>query len=208
MILACLLGVGCALGGAPVSDGRLAAGEPAAGVEASEVWRTASHDGANCLYLLLTLSGRKADYQQVTAALQESGRGENLAGLREAAHHLGLDVSVYQWGPRRLANAPGPVIAYMDSYKGEGGYFTLVFQATELNCYLIRGSSASIQELGVDDFRRAWSGYVLAPTEPPPSRMPELLSCGVGVLFLAGYGWFRARPTLATLPAGAQPQVP
>jgi hypothetical protein len=208
MVLACVLGVGCALLSAHGHAGRLTAGEPLPSKEETPgAWRKASRDGANCLYLMLSLSGRKVDYADVTAAIEASGRGSNLAGLRDAARRLGLETSVYQWGPGTLARAPGPVIAYMDTYQGEDGYFSLVFQATDVNCSLVNGANVTFQDLRAEDFRQVWSGYVLAPTEPPHSRMPELLSCGMGILILAGYGWLRARPALATLPAGGQSRV-
>jgi len=193
MVLACVLGAGCVLLSAHGHAGRLTAGEPLPNKEEIPgIWRKASHDGANCLYLMLSLSGRKVDYADVKAAIEANERGNNLAGLREAARRLGLETSVYQWGPGTLARAPGPMIAYMDSYQGEDGYFTLVFQATNVNYSLVNGAHVTLQDLRAEDFRQVWSGYVLARTEPPHSRMPELLSCGMGVLILAGYGWFRA----------------
>jgi hypothetical protein len=197
-VLACVLGAGCALLSVPTPAGRLAADEARpAPREAPGAWRTRSHDGANCLHLLLALHGRKVDYADVTAALEASGQGDSLLGLRDAARRLGLDVSVYHWGPRQLADSPSPVIVHMDSYSKEGGYFVLVFGTTESSCSLVHGASATLEQFGEEEFRHVWSGYVLAPTQPAPSRQPALLSCAVGVLILAAYGWFRVRPALA-----------
>lgn len=208
MLLAWLLGAGWFLGPAYDVTGRLAAGEPLPDQgQTPGVWRTASHDGATCLQLLLFLSGRKVDYADVTAALEASGRGHSLAGLRDAAQRLGLQAAVYHWRPSQLVHAPGPVIVGLDHYNGQGGYFTLVFRATEDKCYLVDGPTATIQEVGAENFRHAWSGYVLAAA-PPHSRQVELLSCGIAVLILAGYGWFRARRALAMPVAGARSQVP
>jgi hypothetical protein len=208
MLLACVLGAGCALLSVQGPVGRLAAGEslPDKG-ETPGIWRKPSHDGANCLCLLLSLSGRKVDYADVVAAVEASGRGNTLAGLRDAAQRFGLDTSIYQWGPSTLTHAPGPVIAYMDTYQEEGGYFTLVFQATDADCILVHGANATLEDRRAEDFRQVWSGYVLAPTQPRRSRKPELLSCGMGVLILAGYGWFRARRALTTAAAGSASQV-
>jgi hypothetical protein len=197
-VLAWVLGAACALLSAHAPAGRLAADEARpAPREAPGAWRTRSHDGANCLYLLLARSGRKVDYADVTAALEARGRSNSLVGLRDAARRLGLDASVYHWGPRQLARAPSTVILYMDSNDAEGGYFALVFETGEGRFSLVNGSTATLEQLGAEDFRHFWSGYVLAPTQPAPSRQPELLSCGIGVLILAGYGWFRVRPALA-----------
>jgi hypothetical protein len=83
----------------------------------------------------------------------------------------------------------------------------LVFQAIEKKCDTVDGANVTIQQLDAEDFRHLWSGYVLAPTQSAPSRMPELLSCGVGAFILAGYGWFRIRRALAVQAAGAKSQV-
>lgn len=204
-VLACVLGVGCALLSDHSPAGRLAADEARpAPQEAPGAWRTRNHEGANCLYLLLALSGRKVDYADVTAALAASEQGNTLLGLRDAARRLGLDASVYHWGPRQLARAPSPVIVYMDSYSKEGGYFVLVFESTENSCSLVNGASATLEQFGAEEFRHVWSGYVLAPTQAAPSRQPELLACGIAVLILAAYGWFRIRPSLAVHWAPAQ----
>jgi hypothetical protein len=205
MVLACVLGAGCALLLAPSPVGRLAADEPPpTRWEAPGAWRTASHDGANSLYLFLALSGRKADYAEVTAALEATGRSNSLVGLRDAARRLGLDASVYEWRPSQLDRAQSPVISLMDTYNGEGTYFALVFEFTGDTYSLIDGSSATVQQLRAEDFRHVWTGYVLAPTQPAPSRHAELLSCGIGALILAGYGWFRARPTWVVRSAGGR----
>jgi hypothetical protein len=208
MVMACVLGASCALLPAHGPTGHLAAGEPQpTREEPPGVWRTASRDGANCLYLFLALAGRKVDYQDVKAALEGGGRGSSLADLQDAARRLGLDASVYQWWPSQLIHAPSPVIAYMDNDKGEGGYFMLVLQATDRRCYVINGANATIEEQGADDFRHAWSGFVLAPTQPAPSPKVELLSYGISGIILAGYGWFRVRRALAVPVSCARSQV-
>jgi hypothetical protein len=208
MLLACVLGVGCTLLPVHGLAGGLAAAEPLPdGGETPGVWRTTSHEGANCLYLLLLLSGRKADYGDVTAAIHATNSENSLAGLREAAQRLGLDTTVYRWQPHELAHAPCPVIAFVDNYDGEGGYFALIFQTTDANCSLVTGPNATFVDLRAEDFRQVWSGYVLAPTQPTRSQTPELLSSGAGVLILAAYGWLRARRVLATPVDNAQSQV-
>jgi hypothetical protein len=207
MLLACVLGAICALLPDHGHAGRLAAGEPLLDRgETPAVWRTPSHDGANCLYLLLALSGRNVDYHDVTAAVEASGRGSNLAGLRDAARRLGLETSVYQWRPGQLIHAPSPVIAYLDSYNGEGGYFTLVFEATERDYCLVNGAKVTVEDLRTEDFCHVWSGYVLAPTQPHRWKA-ERLSYGISIIVLAGYAWFRLRGVLAVPGAGARSRV-
>jgi len=201
MILGCVLGAGWALLPIPGHAGRLAAGETRG------IWRTQEQDGANCLYLFLSLAGRKVDYADVTTALEATGRGKSLIGLRDAAQRLGLDVTIYHWGPGQLIHAPTPVIAHLDSYNGVGGSFVLIVQDFNTHCDTVNGANATLQELGAEDFRHLWSGYVLAPTQPEPSRTPELLSCGIGALILAGYGWFRIRRALPVAVPSARSAV-
>jgi hypothetical protein len=208
IILACLLGAGWALLPIDGQASRCAAEEPltVAG-EVPAAWRKQDHDGANCLYLFLALSGRKVDYAEVTAALEATGRGRSLAGLREAAQRLGLNASIYRWGPSQLVHSRCPVIAHLDSYDGQGGSFVLVFKSFETHCDTVNGANATLQELRAEDFRRVWSGYVLAPTLPAPSRKAELLSCGMGALILVGYGWFRVRRVVTLPGTGARSSV-
>jgi hypothetical protein len=101
------------------------------------------------------------------------------------------------------------VIAYMDNYRGEGGSFALVFSTNDTNCYMVNGTIVTIEEIPMEAFRQLWTGYVLAPPHsvPSPSQEAKYLSCGMGVVVLAGYVWWRARPALALRAASARSEA-
>jgi hypothetical protein len=156
-------------------------------------WRTGAYDAvndaANCLYLQLAIDGHPVDYGRVREAVLAKGSAVSMVALREAAGRCGLPMKIVRCGPDGLRRMPKPAIVYMYGRRN-GGRFALLYNLNDEQCGLVTGSTVCIQQLGVDDFRRDWSGFALVRDH----RDDGWLSAIVGSLILiAGYSGWRLR---------------
>jgi ABC-type bacteriocin/lantibiotic exporter with double-glycine peptidase domain len=161
--------------------------EPSPGKEVSLAdWRSSSNDGVNCLYLQLAILGYAVDYPRVREAIYP-GQGEvSIATLRDAATRCGLRMRIVRCNVEELKRMPKPVITYLHDDR-KGGTFVLLNHLGEQKCGLILGSTVSLEEMSIDQFRRDWSGVALIPDSPHGGWRNSI---AISFVLLAGYfGW-------------------
>jgi ABC-type bacteriocin/lantibiotic exporter with double-glycine peptidase domain len=154
------------------------------------LWRIPQNDGLNCLYMLFKLHGKSIDYATLKSAFEGSDHGVSLGRLRDIGRESGLSMSVYKCRPMDLARAGRPVVAFIEGSEGLGGSFDLILDVDESRCLLIDGGGAYLSEVPIDQFRRSWSGYVLAVDSP--GWTTPALSAGAGGLAAVGFCCFIA----------------
>jgi ABC-type bacteriocin/lantibiotic exporter with double-glycine peptidase domain len=141
------------------------------------------------LYLLLRLTDRPVDYGRVKESLGEKGPYPSLLRLRETADEFGLDCATYRCSPSDLGKGPFPVVTLMNLHPEQGGEYVLLINYDGTSWQMIDGSTATLLSLSDDEFRRSWSGVVLAQR---PARPPWATSLAVGLTALVTYVGFRA----------------
>ncbi len=167
----------------------VAASDPSFGArDGSEEWRTMANDAVNCLYLQLAILGHPVDYSGVREAVFANGGAVSIVALREAAGRRGLPMRIVRCGPDELSRMPKPVIVYMHGRRTGGG-FALLFRFGE-TCGLIPGATACIEDVGIDTFRRDWSGFALV-CEPRDDGW--LYAMAGSFVLIAGYFAWRLR---------------
>jgi ABC-type bacteriocin/lantibiotic exporter with double-glycine peptidase domain len=147
------------------------------------------------LYVLARLSGAQVEYEDVRRELSVKDRRNSLVDLRDASQRFGLRTVIYKWDPQELAHFGKPVIAYMEGLQGTSGSFVTVLKLFETKCHLIDGNATFI-EMPIDDFRRYWTGYVLAPHSSWIKSVQSnswCVSLAIGVLGIVGYASWRTR---------------
>lgn len=156
-----------------------------------QAWRSTTNGGVNVLYCFLRFKGVTCLY---TDLLNEQAKEVNAGAysaktlVQLAAKH-GMQLRVASISVKELDAYPKPVIVYMTSDKPDDGAFLLVLNETEREVFFVNGSSATIEKMSREDFRRVWSGIVLLPAE---SRKQNIIYYAAG--FSAGFlVWFIIR---------------
>jgi hypothetical protein len=155
-------------------------------------WRTSDQVAVNCLYMFLRSRDVAIDYAALQAAMPRSAHGTAFVELRNASAHYGVGGHIRKCMPDDLTQKLLPLIVFMDRSKNDGDYALLIWK-TQQAAALITGYG-TYKELSIDDFRRAWSGYVLLPNSPGFS--------GVGLASLTGlvaYACLRMLPQFLLL---------
>lgn len=142
------------------------------------IWRNRESDAINCSYLFLRLYGLSVDYSELRR-LSPPIAGATFLNIREICRGFGLPVVVAKWSPQRLKTTKYPVIAHISDRLDRGGEFVLVVAANDDTCYIVRGSSVTIDSVSMDSFRRHWSGYVAVIDENHGHRLAVAIICTV-----------------------------
>jgi len=119
--------------------------------------------------------------------LQVGPDGASLQQLKELCDSLGLRVSVYSASPEQCKHVSLPAIVYFDNYRGSGGHFQLLVGLDDDEVRLIDGTTATLDFMTVDDFRRRWSGYLLATSGPFQWRTFFSLLAGLSLAAAIGF---------------------
>ena len=147
-----------------VSPGTTSADGPGGGTGRQPELRTAGHDPANVLYLYARLYGGTVSYERVTSVLPLPGERVTLPEMRDAAARLELSTEVVRWTPAQALKAERPVISLLDALPPqEPGYVLLIGPSRDGRVWYIDGATATVRAMSEDEFRRRWSGLVLAP---------------------------------------------
>jgi hypothetical protein len=183
------------LGGAGSANG----GTTEAGGEG--IWRRPDHDGVNCLYLQLKALGWPVRFETLENQLRRGRDHEpnNLLDLKRAAQDCGARLVIRSCGPRELGALPMPAIVLFEEVRGQKE-FALLFRLDRRGCGIVEGSTASLTEMPIDDFRRRWSGLALVPD---PTPRPGTKEVAIGLVAIGAYWFFRIRR-----PAGHRGSVP
>ncbi|MDR3637797.1 MAG: cysteine peptidase family C39 domain-containing protein [Isosphaeraceae bacterium] len=141
-------------------------------------WRTAERDAANSLYFLLRFHDRAISYDQVMSALGGGNRRSNLVEVHAAAQRLGLRSGLYRCESTSLRRLDRPAIIHLEESGVQSGSFHVLLSTydpadVEGGVLLLNGGLAIIRYVPLDEFRRAWNGYVLI-------AKPDAFEGGVG----------------------------
>jgi hypothetical protein len=168
-----------------------------AGAGSEGFWRTVPHQGPNTLYLFLRLWGRPVEYGKVRESLGAKGPYASFLHLRDTAKEFALPCTIYRCAPAELAQGPLPAVTLMDLHPDLGGTYVLVVGYDGPSWQFIDGTTGVLLMLSEDEFRRGWSGVVLAPQEGWPGWAVSL-TAGLSILALyAGFrGLTRRRPAV------------
>lgn len=178
LVIAC----GWATGVAPV-----AASEPYDGARGPLAeWRSPPNEAANCLYLRFATLGSPVEYARVREAVLAEGAPASLATLRAAARRCGLPMRIVRCGPDELTRMPKPVIVYMLGVR-TGGRFALLLNLGDEKSSVIWGTTACIEEMTSDAFRRHFSRFALVPETADDGWVYPVTG---SLVLVAGYlGW-------------------
>ena len=168
--------------------------DPPVSLERPPVIRTAGHDPANVLYICTHIYGGTLSYERVAEVLPSSGRRVTLLDMRDAAARLDLALEVVRWTPAQALHTERPVITILDAPPPqEPEYVLLVGPTRDKRVLYVAGSNATIHAMSEDDFRRRWSGLVLAPA--PAARVwPRAAAAGgIAGCGYAAFVWWRRR---------------
>lgn len=133
-----------------------------------ENYRRSGNDAANSLYIMSCLNGQRVRYDDSLGALGRSGHPTSLVDLRDAARHVGLQAVLYKCSIEDLAVLRAPFVAHLESNGvGTGSFVVLVRINKDHSVYAIDAGTLMTLQLSGDDFRRQWSGYVLACVASP-----------------------------------------
>jgi ABC-type bacteriocin/lantibiotic exporter with double-glycine peptidase domain len=127
-----------------------------------ETWRSPNSQYATCLYIELASTGRKLDYVSIYRELAGQHDSENRIGLvRKIAAKAGEELELLRLTFHELIDLEKPVIAIMDERFDVGQEMVVVARVGGKSCVVVRGTTATIEYLSLDEFRRTWSGYAL-----------------------------------------------
>jgi hypothetical protein len=133
-------------------------------------WRSPRCDAINCLYLVARQSGVDCTYQDVQNALRGDEK-KSLLDIREAAHALGLNASIYHCSSATLASLNVPVIAHMEGTSRSDGHFGVILPSLgNSDPAVIDGYSAQLATIPADKLLRTCDGYIL---KPEPKGAPQ-----------------------------------
>jgi hypothetical protein len=171
------------------STGSASGGPPEAGGDG--IWRRSGYDGINSLYLQLKALGVPVRFETLENKLRKGSDPINLLDLKRAAQDCRARMAIRSCSLKVLATLPMPVIVLMEGMRGERE-FAILYQVDDRGCGIIDGSTACITEMGIDDFRRGWSGLALVPDL---TRRLWARDLAIGLVAIGAYWFFRVRRT-------------
>lgn len=142
-------------------------------------WRSPANGGVNVLYCYLLAHGVPCDYSNLLKEqAEEVGTGQHtVATLAHLAAKNGLPLQPISLTMNELLSCAQPVIVHMDGESPEAGAFLLILSITDKSMHYLNGPSVSIHRIGLDDFRRVWSGVALLPKT---SRRQDVVFAMIG----------------------------
>lgn len=147
------------------------------------IWRGEHYDGVNSLYFMLSLNGFPRNLQDIRKHLGSSNNSVELIDIRNAASELGCQSTILKTNELGLRRLGMPVIVVCNTSRSRGFYFAVLTAIDENSVELIDGGYARWSQAPLTEFRRNWSGYVLAVGDHS-TRKPFLLIPGVMLMTL------------------------
>ena len=151
-------------------------------------WRTSANDALNCTYLLLRLYDIRVNYLELIDRMPPTSGGTTIQTIRDQCRSYGLPTIVTKWTPDRLRDGTFPVLAHLSERVNQGGGYVLVVACRNNTCYLVTGSSAIIEPVPMDVFRRHWSGYALTVGD---DRRRVFAALGISIIVASAYWMYR-----------------
>jgi hypothetical protein len=158
------------------------------------VWRTPSHDGVNCSYVMLRMFGLETAYGDLMAEFSPAERATSLALLQQVCGEHGLPLIALKQTPYELNRESLPVVVHISSHLSAGGALHIIVARDAEGFVMMNGATASVFSMDTDEFRRTWSGYVLRPQRG--SRWLPI-AAGAGIVVLSFSYLWNCRPTEA-----------
>ena len=141
-------------------------------LEPSTTFRSSESDAINCVYMMLHYDNITSTYDDLFHSVRSLGAGgASLLDIARLLTELGRRSAVYRWDMDDLERNALPVVSYMDNARGENrGNFVLIHSISSTHCLLVRGGVATFEDMPIDQFRRHWSGFVVAQNPGRDSR--------------------------------------
>lgn len=134
----------------------------------TKLWRSPNSCGVNCLYMMLRLNAKDADYTAVEKQTPVGESGTTLLELQRGAERFGLSLVAGKGTPEDLATCPLPAIAHFEEELGKTGHYVVVTECHPDSICFIDGTTAMRHEVTIPEFQRRWTGYLLVPRQIEP----------------------------------------
>lgn len=149
------------------------------------IWRAPHLDGVNSLYTHLRSRGHNVNYDNLRATAESTGCA-NLTQLVEIARIHDMRLKPARLTEAELLQLRSPVIIHLEP-EGErsGGFSLFLFQRPESRTVgILDGATLTPYELGIDSFRRAWTGFALTgeSNSDPISRIRRWVAVAFAVV--------------------------
>ena len=159
--------------------------------------------GENCLYLLARMHGHSISYEQLVddlAEVRKSGdKSTSLSELCQVGERLGFPCVARRCSMDDFERIRLPVIAHYrrdpdpSAPDTNEGHFVVVVAKDDRGFLLIDGTTTMTHRRTDDEFKSAWTGYVLAAREKKTFMGFGVTELGVMVVFWAGVCWLIGR---------------
>jgi len=132
-----------------------------------ETWQDGTKCGAVSLYVVLSLEGSYASYQQVDEALPDHPEGNSMAELQNAATKFGLELRPVVVTPEELRKLPMPCIVHW-SIRGQksnpAGHFDVLLQhADDFGYDIVNTTHCMLGRIPYHNVAPQFDGYALIP---------------------------------------------
>jgi ABC-type bacteriocin/lantibiotic exporter with double-glycine peptidase domain len=130
-----------------------------------QAWQQGRACGANSLYFMLRLNGKKVGLDELRRSLAPTERGNSLKDLRDAALARGLRTEVVQTDPDGFRGLTPPFIVHLSQQFSDYGHICLVLGKKDGYIHMIDGTRMIVLRKKEADFFKMWSGYALIAEE-------------------------------------------
>ena len=126
-----------------------------------QIWRQASSDGVNTLFLFLRCHGVDVQYGDLEQEVKALGRPPSMLDLMELSKAHGVNAEIRRTQLEGEARSELPAITLIAEPRTNLKSFVLLFQARADEVSYLGGGYARMSHFRSDEFRRIWSGVVL-----------------------------------------------
>lgn len=133
-------------------------------VGTNEPWRNPRFGGANALFIYMRVYGKHIDYDALrkeSKQLLDTNKEESMFVLKELAARHGFHLEAKKLTVDQLKASAKPILVHMDGETPEEGAFLLVLEMNANTVFLVNGTTATINSVSLEDFRRVWTGVAL-----------------------------------------------
>lgn len=161
-----------------------------------QTWRCAANGGINVLYCYLLSADVRCSYAELLEdQAAASGSGVySVSTLSHLADTHGVRLRAVWLNMDELRSCPKPLIVHMDGETPQMGAFLLLIKLTSHNVLYMNGPSATVHEMPLETFCRAWSGAALVRTTKPLNEVSACIAffvLGVSLPKIVQCKWHR-----------------